>query len=133
MPDRDVWAYGESLRAMAERKEFNHIEFSRLKDLCGVPSLTGKMDEMAYVANATHVRMSLLNRYGRPDFDVAQKLAEDEDTCLTYRGYIRFLMTDLEDVYPLGPGRTKTKFKRGIELIAKQMLYRGDVSLIWPS
>lgn len=86
------------------------------------------MDEIAYVANATTFRMALLNKFGQSDFDVALKLSEDEDTCLTYRGYIKFLMTDLQDVYPLGPERTKSKFKRGIEQVAKQMLYRGDVS-----
>lgn len=52
----------------------------------------------------------------------------DEDTCLTYRGYIKFLETDLQTVYPIGEGRSKNKYKKGMADIAKQMLYRGDVS-----
>lgn len=129
VPDRDVWAYGESLRALAVEKGYSNIEFSRLKDLCRVQIKSDeKVDEIAYVANATTFRMALLNKFGQSDFDVKLKLSEDEDTCLTYRGYIKFLMTDLQDVYPLGPERSKSKFKRGIEQVAKQMLYRGDVS-----
>ncbi|KAJ1323854.1 L-tyrosine/L-tryptophan isonitrile synthase family protein [Microdochium nivale] len=127
VPDRDVWAYGESLRALAVEKGYSNIEFSRLKDLCRVQIKSDeKVDEIAYVANATTFRMALLNKFGQSDFDVKLKLSEDEDTCLTYRGYIKFLMTDLQDVYPLGPERSKSKFKRGIEQVAKQMLYRGD-------
>lgn len=57
------------------------------------------------------------------------RISEDEDTCSTYRGYIKFLETDLQNVYPVGEGRSKSKYKRGIEYIAKQMLMRGDVSL----
>jgi pyoverdine/dityrosine biosynthesis protein Dit1 len=47
---------------------------------------------------------------------------------MTYRGYIKFLQTDLETVYPVDGTRTKSKYKRGIEYIAKQMMARGDVS-----
>lgn len=128
MPDRNVWAYGEALRTMSAELNLKHIEFSRLKDLAKMKNSDHELDQIRYVSNATNFRLSLLNQYGDPTFDASAKVNDDEDTCLTYRGYIKFLSTDLMDVYPVGPDRTKSQFKKGIEYIAKQMLYRGDVS-----
>lgn len=82
---------------------------------------------MTYVANASNFRRALLNTFSRPDWEW-KSVSQSEDVCLTYRGYIKFLETDLETVYPIGDERSKTKYKRGIEYIAKQMMARGDVS-----
>ncbi|RYP51886.1 hypothetical protein DL768_002854 [Monosporascus sp. mg162] len=125
VPDKDVWAYGEALRALSTRKEFHHIEFSRLKDLVHI-DLPDQLDEITYVANATNFRLALLKHFSRPEYDPSLKISEDEDTCMTYRGYIKFLATDLQDVYPVGEERSKSKYKKGVEYIAKQMLGRGD-------
>ncbi|KAI5918483.1 putative pyoverdine/dityrosine biosynthesis protein [Camillea tinctor] len=125
VPDRDVWAYGQALRALSAHQKLGHIDFCRLKDLVHI-DVPDKLDEMTYVANATNFRHGLLTKFSKPDFNASLRISEDEDTCLTYRGYIKFLATDLRYVYPVGPGRTKSKYKKGIEYIAKQMLNRGD-------
>lgn len=125
VPDREVWAYGEALRAIAASRGYQHIEFSRLKDLVRV-SVPDQLDEITYVANATNFRHALLSKFARVDWDSSQEISKSEDTCLTYRGYIKFLETDLKNVYPVGNNRSKSKFKSGIEYIAKQMLARGD-------
>ncbi|KAK2593443.1 hypothetical protein QQS21_008860 [Conoideocrella luteorostrata] len=124
VPDNDVWNYGEGLRLLAHAKGFTQIEFSRLRDLVSI-SLPDELDEMSYVANASNFRRALLNTFGNPNWEW-KEVIQSEDVCLTYRGYIRFLETDLADVYPLDGGRTKSKYKRGIEYIAKQMMARGD-------
>ena len=82
---------------------------------------------MAYVANASNFRRALLNTFSRPNWNWGE-VKQSEDVCLTYCGYIKFLETDLQYVYPQGPDRSKSKYKRGIEYIAKQMLARGEVS-----
>ncbi|KAF2995301.1 hypothetical protein E8E14_003716 [Neopestalotiopsis sp. 37M] len=123
--DSDVWAYGEALRAMSIRQGFKHIEFSRLQDLVHI-AVPNELDQITYVSNATNFRHALLSKFSNPDFDASLKIKDDEDTCLTYRGYIKFLSTDLSDVYPIGDARTKSQFKKGIEYVAKQMLFRGD-------
>ncbi|KAI1483498.1 Pyoverdine/dityrosine biosynthesis protein-domain-containing protein [Daldinia eschscholtzii] len=125
VPDKDVWAYGEALRTLREKKGFRHIEFCRLKDIVNV-DVPNELDEIRYVANATNFRHALLQQFSRPEYNVSLRISEDEDTCLTYRGYIKFLETDLQNVYPVGEGRSKSKYKRGVEYIAKQMLTRGD-------
>ncbi|PTB65521.1 Clavaminate synthase-like protein [Trichoderma citrinoviride] len=124
VPDRDVWHYGETLRAIARARGYKHIFFSRLRDLVAI-QLPEQLDEMTYVANASNFRRALLNTFSRPDWDW-KTVSQTEDVCLTYRGYIKFLETDLQTVYPVGDDRSKTKYKRGIEYIAQQMMARGD-------
>ncbi|KAG6354455.1 hypothetical protein INS49_004472 [Diaporthe citri] len=125
VPDRNVWAYGEALRAMSAAKEFNNIKFNRLKDLVHV-DVPDEMDEITYVTNATNFRLALLNSFSKRDYDVDLKIADHEDTCLTYRGYLKFLETDLQTIYPITEERSKKKYKKGLGYIAKQMLFRGD-------
>ncbi|KAM0523748.1 hypothetical protein ACHAPE_000999 [Trichoderma viride] len=123
--DLDVWRYGETLRKLATTKGFTHIRFSRLSDL--VPTeVPAVLDEVSYVANATNFRIALINNFRSKDWDVNEKITSDEDICLTYRGYLRFLQTDLADTYPISDTFTKSKYKKGIESIAKQMLIRGQ-------
>ncbi|KAK2070051.1 hypothetical protein P8C59_004585 [Phyllachora maydis] len=130
VPDSHVWAYGEALRALAAAHGATHVRFSRLRDLVRMPddadADADELDEMRYVANATDFRRELLNRYGAPGYDAARAVAENADTCLTYRGYQRFLQTDLAPVYPMGEGRSRSQFEKGVGYVAKQMLKRGD-------
>lgn len=123
--DKDVWAYGETLRAMCREKGFDQISFSRLNQLIHVDS-DMKLSEITYVANATKFRSTLVSKYERDDWDPSKEISESEDTCLTYRGYIKFLQTDLKHVYPVGEARSNNGYKSGIEYIAKQMLKRGQ-------
>ena len=125
-----MWSYGEALRALAITKECTDIEFARLRDLVSL-SVPEDLDEMTYVANASNFRRALLNTFGNPGWDWKQ-VSQSEDVCLTYRGYIKFLETDLADVYPLTEGRSKSRYKRGIEYIAREMMGRGDVSSLRP-
>jgi alpha-ketoglutarate-dependent taurine dioxygenase len=85
-----------------------------------------ELDEITYIASATEFRRALLNLFGRPDYDPSAQIAANEDTCLTYRGYIKFLDTDLQTVYPVGPERSRSRYKKAVEFIAKRMLSRGD-------
>jgi pyoverdine/dityrosine biosynthesis protein Dit1 len=126
--DRDTWAYGEDLRKMAVKKGFNHIDFSRLRDLVNFP-LPEKLDEITYVANATNFRRFLFNKYGRDDLDIDQEIATNPDTQMTYLGYRRFLESDLRYIFPLGEGRSNKSYKRDVKYLAKQMLIRGYVRI----
>ncbi|EFW18199.1 conserved hypothetical protein [Coccidioides posadasii str. Silveira] len=123
--DSDVWAYGQALRELARNKRFNHIKFSRLADLIPLAAPEA-LDEVSYVANATNFRVALMNNFGSKDWDVSNKIAEDEDVRLTYRGYREFLLTDLAEKYPISDRFSKSNFEKGTESIAKQMLIRGQ-------
>lgn len=125
--DRDTWNYGESLRQMCEEKNFQHIDFSRLRDLATFPGLPDKLQEISYVANATNFRRVILNKYGKDDINIDNEIATNPDTKLTYLGYRRFLESDLQHIFPLGAGRTSNGYKRDVKYLAKQMLIRGYV------
>ncbi|KAK8085864.1 ABC1 transport [Apiospora hydei] len=125
IPDRDTWAYGEALRAMAAEKGFNHIDFSRLQDLVKFPLPKGQLNEISYVANATNFRRCLLNKYGDDNIDIDHEIATNTDTRLTYCGYKRFLESDLKYIFPRGKGRTSNGYKRDVKFLAKEMLVRG--------
>lgn len=117
------------MRQLAQTKGYTHIEFSRLKDLIGVSSLREENDDMAYAASAPSVRLALMHRYGNFNWDAVANesyVNNDENKRLTYCGYLKFLALDLATTYPIGPGRTKSAFKRGVEVIAKTMLRRGE-------
>ncbi|OAA59700.1 Pyoverdine biosynthesis [Niveomyces insectorum RCEF 264] len=122
--DRDTWAYGEALRAMATRKNFVHIDFSRLKDLVDFP-VPENLQEVTYVANATNFRRYLLNKYGKDDLNIDDEIATKPDTLMTYRGYRRFLESDLQQIFVTGNGRSTHGYKRDVKYLAKQMLIRG--------
>ncbi|KAI6445494.1 hypothetical protein MCOR22_004279 [Pyricularia oryzae] len=127
VPDRDVWDYGEALRNMSAAAGLHHIEFSRLQDL--MPhnvNLPAHVDEKAYVDNAAAIRSEFLDAYNDDLYDASLGISQSDDTCMTYRGYIRFLQTDLEHVLPLSDTRSKSQYKKEIEQTAKKMLHRGD-------
>ncbi|KMU91915.1 hypothetical protein CIHG_09696 [Coccidioides immitis H538.4] len=118
IPDRDVWEYGEALRALAVETKCTHIRFTRLRDLIDVPGLPEKLDEVTYIANATNFRRALLNKFSKPDLDVPKEIAENEDTRLTYCGYKRFLENDLRYIFPLGKNRSVNKYRKDVNLSA---------------
>ncbi|OAL43312.1 Clavaminate synthase-like protein [Pyrenochaeta sp. DS3sAY3a] len=129
VPDHTVWAYGQTLRQLTKTRGYAHIEFARLKDLLGIASLRDETDDMAYAAAAPSIRLALMHRYGTFNWDAVTNesyVKNDENKRLTYCGYLKFLSLDLAHTYPIGPGRTKSAFKRGVETIAKSMLKRGE-------
>lgn len=128
VPDRDVWAYSKAIRNIVTSNNYSCITFSRLKDLVSF-SGPDKLDEIAYVSNAVNFRRSLLNAFGAPNWDW-KTVSQKQDKCLTYRGYLKFLETDLQTIYPIGVDRSKSKYKTGLKYVAREMLYRGDVSCI---
>jgi pyoverdine/dityrosine biosynthesis protein Dit1 len=111
---------------MAAEKGFEHIAFSRLGDLVNFPHPEG-LKEITYVANATNFRRHLLNTFGKDDIDIDAEIATQTDTLMTYRGYRRFLESDLQYIFPTGSDRSSSSYKKDISYLAKQMLIRGYV------
>ncbi|KAI9899708.1 hypothetical protein N3K66_006169 [Trichothecium roseum] len=146
LPDSDVWAYGEELRRLAEEKKLSNIKFLRLPDLLEVASrrssdgaclpptadsMSAEDKRMHHLVHAPCTRRELVYRYQPPGFDAEKAIKEDADTCLTYRGYLRFLKKDLEHQEHLrrdastGQRLTAKKFSKVVASIAKRMIARG--------
>ncbi|SLM34376.1 Pyoverdine biosynthesis [Lasallia pustulata] len=124
--DQEVWRYGHALRQLADDCACNRLKFVRLRDLINVEDIGEPLSEEDYLRDASSFRDSLIKQYLPVDFDPAQ-ITNDADTCLTYRGYIKFLETDLADnVSPLDTERkSKAQTKRHHEDVAKGMISRG--------
>lgn len=82
------------------------------------------------MANASNFRRALLNQFGNSDLDVTKEIAEKDDTRLTYCGYTRFLENDLRYIFIGGANRSGHKYRKDVKYVAKQMIYRGYVSLL---
>ena len=128
--DLEVWRYGQTLRQMATDCQCDHIKFYRLRNFldsaeCGAPLTEGE-----YLKDAPLFRNEMLARYLPDNFDPATIVAEDADTTCTYRGYIKFLETDLAHRVFEGDVKTKGQFKKENEDIARRMIVRGKVSIL---
>jgi ATP-binding cassette, subfamily G (WHITE), member 2, PDR len=114
---------------MATELKCDHIRFSRLRDLVKFHG-PDELNEITYVASATNFRRALLNEFGKDDLDIDHEIETNADTTMTYLGYRRFLVSDLQYIFPLSDGRSKTAYKKHVKYLAKQMLVRGYVSSI---
>jgi alpha-ketoglutarate-dependent taurine dioxygenase len=142
--DEDVWSYGEALRQMAWEKKLVNISFMRLSDLLEgkaghhkrIPDInppgytTSGEDRTFYLTHASCKRKELVARYTPFGFDAKEAIKDDTDTCLTYRGYLRFLKKDLEHIKDLKVDQdcqplSANKYAKVIEGIAQAMITRG--------
>ncbi|KAJ5134832.1 hypothetical protein N7448_000145 [Penicillium atrosanguineum] len=129
VPDETVWDYGEALRQMAVDKGLHHVKFIRLFELLEHPWFKTDSPEDAkafYLAHASCLRHELMYIHGDPAFDADEAIKTDNDTCLTYRGYIKFLTKDLahqEQTQLLSKRARQTQ----IAQIARQMIVRGKM------
>ena len=123
--DEEVWEYGESLRAMAVANCFQCIRFLRIGDVLGIHHNLLSKEE--YMIHASCYRRELIAKFGDPNFDVRKQIRDDKDTCMTYRGYLKFLAVDLKQ-WSLGEvTNTKGKFKKHVKEVALAMIVRGKV------
>lgn len=117
VPDRDVWAYGQAVRKIAQEKGFTNLKFARLHTLQHVGIETESITEELYLQQATTFREKLQSRL--PTKGIAEHLARDEDARATYKSYISILTDDLASAY-----RTDEE-----EITARRMIARGRVSV----
>ncbi|KAJ5831823.1 hypothetical protein N7474_000134 [Penicillium riverlandense] len=127
--DDTVWDYGEALRKMAIENELHHIKFIRLFELLEHPGFHSESSESAkasYLAHANCLRRELMYSFGDPTFDADEAIKTDTDTCLTYRGYIKFLTKDLahQEENQLMSKRSR---QAHIAQTARQMIVRGKM------
>ena len=80
---------------MVAQKGYHGIKLVRVMDLLGMTD--GKeMNKQLYMDTVEACRKELGMQFGKPEEAVREMIQADEDTLLTYRGFIRFLETDLK-------------------------------------
>ena len=135
--DGDVFDYGETLREMAGQLRLGSLRFSRVSELLGHSSLGSDEEDgyagswearrEKYLEQAPRLREELLGNYKVADFDIDAAIRKEEDTCLTYRGYLKFLSRDLvDDARVVEARKTSNKAAdRVVGQVAREMLVRG--------
>lgn len=124
IPDAEVYNYGTELRRLAAVK-CTHISFARLNRLVldDCPE-AANVDE--YVQNASWYRNEMVKKYLPTGFNVRVELKTNINALMTYRGYLKFLQTDLR--YEKSRQRQSGKqVKKMNEAVAKLMIARGAV------
>ena len=132
--DSEVWDYSTTIRKIITSKELHHVSALRIVDLLGHPNTEG-LNRDEYIVHAGCYRRELIAKFAPRDFDSHAAVQEDKDTCMTYRGYIKFLTKDL--MYSRLATETekqqnpKKRYKDAIENLALQMITRGKVCRGW--
>ena len=125
--DAEVWDYSTAVRQIIVDKELSHIKTLRIVDLLG-HSDTEKLNREEYLIHAGCYRRELVAKFGPVNFDPRQAVVHDDDTCMTYRGYIKFLTKDLMySQLAADTSASKKRYKDAIESLAYQMITRGKV------
>lgn len=127
--DAEVWDYSTAVRDILVAKELDHVNTLRIVDLLG-NSTSEDLTKEEYLKNAPSYRDELVERYGPKNFDSREAVRTDKDTCMTYRGYIKFLTKDLRHGRFAKENPSKRQFKDAIEALALKMIARGKVSSI---
>ena len=137
---------------MAANNGGHSIRFARISQASNLlnlqDELAGELDGDGYQRLAPTVRSALETTFREENFDVSSYIKADENVKATYRGYIKFLTTDLAlqfsekegGVISSGSsdssgstnsgGSSKTSLKRKAQKVAKQMITRGKVRLV---
>ncbi len=129
--DAEVWDYSTAIREFIRKRDLKHISTLRIVDLLGHAN-TRELDRDEYLIHASCYRQELVAKFGPVDFNVRAAVCNDEDTRMTYRGYIKFLTKDL--MYSQlatemqSQQNPKKRYKEAIETLAYQMIHRGRVS-----
>ncbi|KAL8640383.1 MAG: hypothetical protein Q9226_008755 [Calogaya cf. arnoldii] len=119
--DLEVWRYGQALRQLAKDHGCDHVRFLRLVNLLGGEKSDEPINEEEYLKAAPLFRDELLARYLSEGFDADAHIAKDADITLTYRGYIKFLETDLANQGE--GGETKAQMNKRYEATAKLSIH----------
>lgn len=114
---------------MAVEKELHHVKFIRLFELLDhpwIPYTTSEAAKSYYLDHAQCLRRELMFRFEDPSFDATKAIKTDNDTCLTYRGYIKFLTKDLAHQDEAQFASKKAREKH-IAQTARAMIVRGKM------
>ncbi|CAD6505333.1 BgTH12-00824 [Blumeria graminis f. sp. triticale] len=119
--DEDVWNYGSALRQISKEK-YPCINFARLSSLIDT-DLPEPETKEEYISNANRYREEIASL--GPDQDpIGGAHLEQQNVLMTYRGYIKFLATDLK-YDESRRNLSNSQIKKKNQIVAKKMIQRG--------
>lgn len=123
--DDDTWNYSVELMKMAAEKGFHTIKITRVMDVLGLTE-GQEMTKELYMSTVAEARKQLEAQFGDAYRDVRKLMKDDEDTMLTYCGFIRFLRTDLRYSTVAAHAKTSGDYRRVTKEVAMGMMMRAE-------
>lgn len=125
--DQDTWEYSEELLKMAANHGYKGIKLLRAMDILGLTA--GKpMTRELYMELAPVTRKAILEQYGRTEEEIRKLIIDDFDSNMTYRGFIRFLESDLRYSPVAKDAKSGHKYRKIAKAVAGRMMIRAEVS-----
>lgn len=114
---------------MAVAKKFRNIKFVRIGHLLG-GYYSDTLTKHEYLTHAGCYRRELIAKFEDPTYNPHEHILNDKDTCLTYRGYLKFLFHDLKYSSMIEPTWSHTRYKKYVKEVATAMIVRGKVRIV---
>ncbi|KAJ3943202.1 uncharacterized protein N0V96_007437 [Colletotrichum fioriniae] len=124
--DDETWEYGATLMDMAAQKGYDGIKLLRVMDFLGLTNENEPLTKEKYMELVDESRKTLEAQFGDPDKDVRALMETDNDTLMTYRGFIRFLETDLRNSPVAAHATSGHKYRKVVKEVAMKMMMRAE-------
>ncbi|KAK2027389.1 pyoverdine/dityrosine biosynthesis protein [Colletotrichum zoysiae] len=124
--DDETWEYGATLMDMAAKKGYTGIKLLRVMDFLGLTKEDEPLTKERYMELVDESRATLEAQFGDPDKDVRAMIDTDNDTLMTYRGFIRFLETDLRNSPVAAHATSGHKYRKIVKEVAMKMMMRAE-------
>ncbi|KZL78855.1 pyoverdine dityrosine biosynthesis protein [Colletotrichum incanum] len=124
--DDETWEYGATLMDMAAQKGYDGIKLLRVMDFLGLTKEDEPLTKEKYMELVDESRQTLEAQFGDPDKDVRAMIDTDNDTLMTYRGFIRFLETDLRNSPVAAHAKSGHKYRKVVKEVAMKMMMRAE-------
>ncbi|EFQ36191.1 pyoverdine/dityrosine biosynthesis protein [Colletotrichum graminicola M1.001] len=124
--DDETWEYGATLMDMAAQKGYTGIKLLRVMDFLGLTKEDEPLTKETYMELVAESRATLEAQFGDPDKDVRAMIDTDNDTLMTYRGFIRFLETDLRNSPVAAHAKSGHKYRKVVKEVAMKMMMRAE-------
>ena len=134
--DSDVWDYSIGVRNLIKSKHLRYLSTLRIVDLLD-HQRSDVLTREEYLLHAGCYRREMVAKFAPKDLNLREAIRNEPDTCMTYLGYVKFLIKDLRNTAinkdAKGKKLSGEKMKQACKKIALAMIERGKVCLKYNS
>lgn len=120
--DKEVFEYAKGLHRITESLGLKHLEFTDIFELAGSESSPITVEE--YASRIGMLKERLFVSFLPAGYNFDEDIKKDQNALLTYRGYIKFLESDLATFFR-EKSMGKSAAKKYSSKVARSMIERG--------
>lgn len=119
--DKEVYSYARSLENICERLRLKHVRFSNIYTLSGKKNPSTYLE---YMETIDSIREEIFTDFLPNAYNFDQDIKTNPNSLSTYRGYLKFLESDLA-IFCKTEGMSKTAARKHHSKVARKMIERG--------